>query len=870
MKKIFLLIIFALIVLSFKKSYAQDNLTFTVNEVTFNMIFVEGGTFVMGCTPEQGNCRPGERPTHKVTLSDFYMGEFQVTQELWRVVMGTSIQEQSAMWFTTAFKKLEIELDTKTFQDFSKVSDVSTVRWPPFIYSEDYLEFLNGVGAHIPMYFINYSECERFCDRLNQLLANQLPEGYKFRIPTEAQWEYAARSGKMSKGFRYSGSDIIDEVAWYSANSNDIAHEVGSKIKNELGIYDMSGNVWEWCRDIYDEHYYSHSPLVNPKGAERGKRYSIRIPYVLRGGSWDYGEYGCRIATRHKDIPTARTKSYGFRIVLEPPSKLSGSGFFGYTGSFSTSRLASGKNLTFKVNDQKLEMVFVQGGDFEMGCASENRNCDSIEKPAHPVSLSNYYLGKYEIPQKLWLDVMGTTIHQQRNLSNPNWGIYGEGEQFPMYYVSYEECIAFCERLNKMLYSQLPEGYVFTIPTEAQWEYAARGGRKSKGYTYSGSNKLSQVAWWEGNSGKQARKVGLKSKNELGFHDMSGNVWEWCRDWFDSGYYSYGSTTNPQGPLSGVQRVLRGGSWNLETWQNRVTHRFYYEPEARSSNLGFRVALQPAKDFFDVKSLKNAVRELSAKSSPANNRSFRIDDLNFEMVFVKGGTFIMGCTSDPKECFSNEEPIHEITLTDFFVGKFQVTQQLWKKVMGTTISQQRSLVDSTLKLYGEGDNYPMYYINYKECLEFCDKLNQLLAKQLPAGYTFNLPTEAQWEYAARGGRKSKGYTYSGSDNLGQVGWYEEFHSKEQTREVGLRKKNELGIYDMSGNVWEWCRDWFDGEYYYYSSSNNPTGPVYGYQRALRGGSWRSVAQGCRVSCRTASSPNERASNFGFRLVLGKE
>jgi formylglycine-generating enzyme required for sulfatase activity len=202
------------------------------------------------------------------------------------------------------------------------------------------------------------------------------------------------------------------------------------------------------------------------------------------------------------------------------------------------------------------------------------------------------------------------------------------------------------------------------------------------------------------------------------------------------------------------------------------------------------------------------------------------------------------------------------------MGKWQVTQQLWNKIMGTTVSQQRNLLDSTMALYGESNDYPIYYINYSECEEFCEKLNQLLYRQLPEGYKFSLPTEAQWEYAARGGKKSKGYTYSGGDNILKLAWYEMI-SNDQVHEVGKNKKNELGIYDMSGNVWEWCKDWFDGEYYYYSPSVNPSGPVYGYFRALRGGSWRSIAQGCRVSCRYKCSPNDRASNCGFRVALVK-
>ena len=477
-------------------------------------------------------------------------------------------------------------------------------------------------------------------------------------------------------------------------------------------------------------------------------------------------------------------------------------------------------------------------------------------------------MGKFEVTQKLWHAVMGTTVRQQRDLMNPNWEVYGEGDNLPMYYVSYEESTAFCEQLNQLLRNQLPEGYRFTLPTEAQWEYAARGGSKSKGYTYSGNNKIGKVAWWEGNSGQKTRAVGLKSKNELGIYDMSGNVWEWCRDWFEEDYYSYTSNTNPQGPLSGTHRALRGGSWNLKAWHSRVTTRSFYEPEARSANLGFRIALQPAKDIFDLKSLKIAVKAFS-QSSSSNNRNFKISDIYFEMIFVQGGTFTIGCTSDPNDCFDNEEPTHRVTLSDFYVGKYLVTQQLWTMVMGTTVSTQRNLLDTALVLYGEGELYPMYYINHNESVEFCKKLNQLLAKQLPEGYKFSLPTEAQWEYAARGGRKSKGYIYSGGDNLVKVAWYETI-SNDQAQEVGSKKKNELDIYDMSGNVWEWCLDWFDGYYYNHSPSTDPTGPVHGYHRALRGGSWRSIAQGCRVSCRYKNTPSERAGNCGLRLVLTRD
>jgi len=826
------------------------------------MIYVEGGSFLMGCTDKDGICYPGEKPAHTVTLTDFYMGEFQVTQKLWNAVMGSTIQQQS-MKIWSDIDKLEAEFDgKKTHFNIDVPTSLNTKSL-----GNEYNKYLNGVGDNYPMYFINYYECEEFCNRLNQLVAAQLPEGYRFKMPTEAQWEYAARGGgSMNRNLTYSGSNHINDVAWYIANSKETTSEVGKKLPNNLGIYDMSGNVWEWCRDRYDENYYSVSPTLNPKGPEKGKQYKLRIPYVLRGGSWDKTGWCSRVTTRESAYRDARTKSYGFRLVLEPPPKLTGSGFFGYIGNFTASRLSSSKNLTFKLNDVKFEMVFVQGGTFSMGCSNNNTNCDSIEKPAHNVTLSNFYLGKFEVTQKLWQAVMGTNVSEQRDMVNPDWAIYQEGADYPMYYVNYEECEAFCEKLNKMLYYQLPEGYQFVIPTEAQWEYACRGGKRSSNYIYSGGNKINRVAWWAGNSGSQTRKVGLKSGNELGIYDMSGNVWEWCRDWFEDVYYSYSSTTNPQGPLSGTERVIRGGSWNLAEWHSRATTRFADEPQIRSANLGFRIALQPAKDFFDVKTLKKAIKNLTPKLSSPKNRSFIFGNINFEMVFVEGGAFTMGCTTNSNDCHTNEKPAHSVTLSDFYVGKYQVTQELWTKVMGTTLKQQRDLGNPDWELCGEGDLFPMYYINYKECAEFCNKLNQLLTKQLPEGYKFDIPTEAQWEFAARGGKKSKGYLYSGGDILGSVGWYDEF-SYEQLYEVGLKKKNELGIYDMSGNVWEWCKDWFD--FYSVKPVTNPKGPPNGHYRMLRGGSWRSFAPGCRVSCRLAAPPYERTRSYGLRLALVK-
>ena len=202
----------------------------------------------------------------------------------------------------------------------------------------------------------------------------------------------------------------------------------------------------------------------------------------------------------------------------------------------------SNSTLIFTAGVVSFEMVYVAGGTFTMGCTSEQGgDCDSDEIPAHSVTLSSYYMGKFEVTQALWKAVMG---------NNPS---SFKGDNLPVEQVSWEDCQEFIRKLNDKT------GQKFRLPTESEWEYAARGGNKSKSYRYSGSNSIDNVAWYYGNSGSTTHAAGTKIPNELGIYDMSGNVWEWCGDWYGS--YSSGSQTNPTGASSGTYRVLRGGGW---------------------------------------------------------------------------------------------------------------------------------------------------------------------------------------------------------------------------------------------------------------------------------------------------------------------
>lgn len=226
-----------------------------IKGVEFSMIKVEGGTFTMGATKEQGSNHSNQQPTHKVTLSTYYIGETEVTQELWEAVMGTN---------PSKFK-----------------------------------------GAKLPVENVSWTECQQFINKINKLT------GRKFRLPTEAEWEFAARGGKSSKGYKFAGSNNADAVAWHQGNSGNKTHNVGTKAANELGLYDMCGNVWEWCQDWFGN--YSSSAQTNPKGASSG------TDHLNRGGGWCHESKFATVFYRGTSgKPDRKVDNLGFRLVLEP------------------------------------------------------------------------------------------------------------------------------------------------------------------------------------------------------------------------------------------------------------------------------------------------------------------------------------------------------------------------------------------------------------------------------------------------------------------------------------------------------------------------------------------------------------------------
>lgn len=231
-----------------------------------------------------------------------------------------------------------------------------------------------------------------------------------------------------------------------------------------------------------------------------------------------------------------------------------------------------------------------------------------------------------------------------------------------------------------------------------------------------------------------------------------------------------------------------------------------------------------------------------------------------EFVWVPGGCFYMGCGewADMARCYPYEHPVSEVCLDGFWMGKYVVTQGQWTQVMGENPRQWTQIIGENPSYFKYGDHYPVEQVSWNNVQNFIRELNSHSLS------TFRLPTESEWEYAARsGGQEEK---YAGGDELNRLGWYWN-NSGRQTQPVGTKAPNGLGIYDMSGNVWEWVYDWFDAEYYSYRHRYNPQGPKTGLYRVIRGGSWNFVASECRTTSRLSLAPFDWSKSVGFRLVL---
>ena len=530
---------------------------------------------------------------------------------------------------------------------------------------------------------------------------------------------------------------------------------------------------------------------------------------------------------------------------------------------------AAGTQKSLEIKGATYNFRYCPAGTFTMG-SPEGESGHWSGETQHEVTLTRgFWMLETEVTQALWESVTG---------ENPMTSSYLKGPKKPVGNVSWDDCQKFIEKLNSL--GIAPAGLKFRLPTEAEWEYACRAGTSGP---YAGSS-LDSMGWYGDNSGYNNHEVGKKAPNAWGLYDMHGNVWEWCSDWFASDTYDAPSQTDPTGPSSGSPRVLRGGGWDYGAKNCRSADRGADDPTHRDNRIGFRLVLGREIETSSAESVATpsaptvlpspssagspsgsaSSTGTSAASSSASSdwteahtagtqKSLNIKGAPYNFRYCPAGTFMMGSPESEPERLSYEQQ-HEVTLTrGFWMLETEVTQALWESVTG-----ENPMTADSLK----GPRKPVGNVSWEDCQEFIAKLNSLGIA--PAGLKFRLPTEAEWEYACRAGTSGP---YAGS-SLDTMGWYGN-NSGGDNYEVGKKAPNAWGLYDMHGNVWEWCSDWFDFATYDAASQTDPTGPSSGSLRVLRGGGWFNVARRCRSAYRSHIVPTRRYNDNGFRLVLGR-
>ena len=667
----------------------------TENSIGMRFVPIKPGTFTMG---------EGET-AHQVTLTKpFELGQFEVTQEQYERVMGNNPGQFKA--------------------------------------------------AQNPVNSVSWKDAVEFCRKLSELPEEQA-SGFVYRLPTEAEWEYACRAGTTTT-FSFGDDEILlDDYAWHS---DTFLHPVGQKKPNPWGLYDMHGNVWEWCQDWYGS--YPSGSVTDPAGPESGSN------RVFRGASVGSRVDVHRSAYREKYGPDHRTSGLGFRVVRVPVAVVE--------------------------NSIGMRFVPIRPGTFTMGEGDT----------AHQVTLTKTFeLGQFEVTQEQYERVVGNNFASQ-----------GGGPSYPVNNLSWNDAVEFCQRLSD-LPAERAAGFVYRLPTEAEWEYACRAGTVSM-YSF-GDNvaRLDEYAWFEDNSDSKVHPVGQKKSNPWGLYDMHGNVWEWCQDWHGSP--SGDSETDPTGPKWGSIRINRGGSWRYNSEGCRSACRDTYSHGDRTDSVGCRVVRVPAG------SVENSI--------------------GMRFVPIRPGTFTMG----------EGDTAHQVTLTKpFELAQFEVTQEQYERVMGNNPS------------HFKGPQNPVEMVSWDDAVEYCRKLSALPAEKA-AGYVYRLPTEAEWEYACRAGTTTR-FSFGEDDaQLGEYAWYTS-NAERSTHPVGQKSPNPWDLYDMHGNVWEWCHDW----YHAFSSSSvtDSGGPSSGSDRVDRGGGWYSELKDCRSGHRGRNAPGRSSNSLGFRLV----
>jgi formylglycine-generating enzyme required for sulfatase activity len=503
-------------------------------------------------------------------------------------------------------------------------------------------------------------------------------------------------------------------------------------------------------------------------------------------------------------------------------------------------------------NQLGMKLVLVRPGTFIMGSPvlEEGRGSDEIQ---HEVTITKEFsIGAYEVTQAQYVAVMGYNPSVFQGLR-----VEYDHTELPVDHVSWEEALEFCEKLTKMERTEAT-GRVYRLPTEAEWEYACRAGTTTA-YSFGDEKSLlSEYGWFNDNSLSRPHSVGLKVPNAWGMYDMHGNVWEWC---WDYGFaYANAKVKDPSGPATGDTHVLRGGSWFRGVSDCRSAGRRGNQGRIGFNSVGFRVVLGFPIERPSLKPLENKVL-----GNSVNHGTQVINSIGMRMRLIPKGTFMMG-SPNSEAMRGDDELQHEVTISkDYYLGVHEVTQEQYQRVMRSNPS-----VFQKPRIRWDTSGRPVENVTWEDAEEFCKRLSEI-PDEKKAGRVYRLPTEAEWEYACRAGTNTTFSFAEKGDLLPEYAWshrhgWFELNSSGQTHAVGLKEPNAWGLYDMHGNVWEWCSDRY-GEYPE-EPVVDPQGPDRGSKRVMRGGSYLLGFEDlCRSASRFGSVATYRLADIGFRISM---
>jgi len=789
-----------------------------------HLILIPAGEFTMGSPANEAGRRRDEGPQHQVRiLAPFYLAKYELTQGEWISVTG---------------------------------------RKPGHFTEESHPVHEHGKRA-----------CQEFIDKLNEKIGAERDSPI-FSFPTEAQWEYACRAGSTTR-YCY-GDDPNDgefgDYAWHKGNSGSKLQPVGRKKPNRWGLYDMHGNVWEWCQD--DGHpTYDGAPSDGSAWATPGGTGLLS----LRGGSYANLPRDCRSAKRNNTRPVTY-HFCGLRPAVPAPETFAVAekprpGLVIYThwpfdaeeARRRQEETAKALGLPVEIDEDlgdgtKLTLVLIPPGEFVMGSPPQEKGHQRGEGPVHRIRITQpFFLGKCEVAVEQWAAAMG------RPKSHRVDGLPAGG-------VSGEDCLDFIGELNRKLGRK--EQDEFFMPTEAQWEYACRAGTETAYHFGDDESRLGIYAWFGGNSGGEHHPVGQKKANAWGLHDMYGNVCELC---LKVGDYSPEKQTDPVG-TDERGLVWRGGSAyekHVAIWQRSAT-RVGTARDRGNEHLGFRIARMVGKAAVPLGEPKGPGPVAAAFEIPKGPKDrhgnpiragkdkatglpieIRHKRTGVHLVFIPAGKFMVGSSPEEEGHCREETPRHEVTIAKpYYLGKYEVTQSEWQSVMPGNPSRMK------------GQDFPVDAGVWDDFQGFVSKLNEELgAKGLSA--RFSLPSEAQWERACRAGTTTP--YYYGEDPEGrQLGDYEWFlgNSGRKLHPVGRKTPNGWGLYDMCGNVTERANDLWHPSYRG-APTDGSSWSVAAQDKAgvSRGGSYATQAAWCRSAFRHWASPGSVWKFGGFRVCL---